>query len=345
MAGDSSSDSDLGESPSTAAEHPQSRWKRTLTGLRERFDGLTAAAEEHRGRSRTIDVGLRVLERNQNFPASLLVGALASRIVIFVIPALALVVFSFGLYADMTSTSASESAENLGMAALFARAAQDSESMSQGLRFAAVVAISYAALYAANGLGRLIRRSNALIWGVPYEKARPAWLLPLIVVAGSLAAWFLATLGRLVEGLGWQLLVLTVLAEVTALVVLWIVISRHLPRDPRASTWTDLLPGALFVGLGVVAMRVAMVVYLAPASAGLYARYGSIGIALIMLTWAYWLGLIIVGSAELNAAVFRSRLSGPASWRRDSGKGARSGGGDTPLGSTGPGSPTPPGLV
>jgi membrane protein len=313
MAGDSSGDSDLGESPTTTAEEPQSRWKQTLAGLRDRFDVVTAAAEERRDSSRTIDVGFRVLERNRNFPASLLVGALASRIVIFVIPALALVVFSFGLYADTTSTGDSEPGESQGMAALFARAAQDSESMDQGLRFAAVVAITYAALYAANGLGRLVRRSTALIWAVPYERARPAWVLPLAVVAGSGAAWALITLGRLVDDSNWRVFALTVLAELAALVLLWLLVSRHLPHDPRAGSWFDFLPGALFVGFGVVAMRVAMVVYLAPASAGLYERYGSIGIALIMLTWAYWLGLIVVGSAELNAAVFRSRLGGSES--------------------------------
>ncbi len=109
---------------------------------------------------------------------------------------------------------------------------------------------------------------------------------------------------------------MTVLTELAALVLLWLLVSRHLPHDTGAGSWYDFLPGALFVGFGVVAMRVAMVVYLAPASAGLFERYGSIGIALVMLTWAYWLGLIIVGSAELNAAVFRSRLNGPVSWRR-----------------------------
>jgi len=316
MTEDSSGDSDFGESPTGAAEQPQSRWKRTLARLRDRFDVAMTAAEARRDRSKTIDVGFLVLERNRNFPASLLVGALASRIVIFVIPALALVVFSFGLYADVSTTSVSEPGDDQGMAALFARAAQDSESMDQGLRFAAVVAITYAALYAANGLGRLVRRSTALIWEVRYEKARPAWVVPLAVIAGSGVAWGLVTLGRLVDTETWQFFALAVLVELTALVLLWLLISRRLPHDPRAVSWLDFVPGALFVGLGVVAMRVAMVVYLAPASAGLYERYGSIGIALIMLTWAYWLGLIIVGSAELNAAVFRSRLNGPGSWRR-----------------------------
>jgi uncharacterized BrkB/YihY/UPF0761 family membrane protein len=26
-----------------------------------------------------------------------------------------------------------------------------------------------------------------------------------------------------------------------------------------------------------------------------------------MLTWAYWLGMVIIGGSELNAALFRSR--------------------------------------
>ena len=69
----------------------------------------------------------------------------------------------------------------------------------------------------------------------------------------------------------------------------------------------DLFPGAIFVALGVVGLRVAMIVYFAPAVATLTERYGSIAIGLVMLSWAYWLGMIMVGSAEINAALYRSR--------------------------------------
>jgi membrane protein len=67
------------------------------------------------------------------------------------------------------------------------------------------------------------------------------------------------------------------------------------------------MPGAILLGFGVVGLRLAMVVYFVPKSADLAERYGTIGIALVLLTWAYWLGMVIIGGSELNAAVFRSR--------------------------------------
>jgi len=50
-----------------------------------------------------------------------------------------------------------------------------------------------------------------------------------------------------------------------------------------------------------------MVLYLAPRAVTLSERYGSVSTAVVLLTWAYWVGFV-VASADLNAAVFRSVL-------------------------------------
>jgi membrane protein len=107
--------------------------------------------------------------------------------------------------------------------------------------------------------------------------------------------------------LSWQAVVGFVVFEFIGLTALWLVVSRKLPHDPAANRWSDFLPGAAFLSIGVVGLRLAMVIYFVPQSADLADRYGSIGVALVMLTWAYWLGMIIVGGAELNVALLRSQ--------------------------------------
>ena len=48
---------------------------------------------------------------------------------------------------------------------------------------------------------------------------------------------------------------------------------------PKAKRWGDFFPGAIFVAVGVVGLRLAMVVYFAPTVAALSERYGSIALA------------------------------------------------------------------
>jgi uncharacterized BrkB/YihY/UPF0761 family membrane protein len=295
---------DLGDSGGASAPEPeQSRWKRYETALRDRAGAARADAEARRGDSRLYDTVLRIYERNRLLPASLLVGALASRMVIYLIPLLAVVIFALGLYED-AGGSGTEAASSI--ADVFAEAVEDSRDLGEGFRFVTLVATILAALYAANSLGRLVRRSTALIWGVPYVRSPRPWVTPAGVLAVSALGIVLTNLGGWSRTWSWELIVGVAAVEFVVLVVVWLVVSHSLPHDAAASRWSDFVPGAIFAAFGVVGMRLAMVVYLVPQSADLSQRYGSIGVALVMLTWAYWLGLIIVGSSELNAALFRN---------------------------------------
>lgn len=286
-------------------EPEPSRWKRYETTLRAKAASAKETAEERRGRSRMYDAGFRVYERNRLLPASVLVGALASRIVIYLIPLLALVIVTLGLYADTGAEGADEAARSI--ADVFADAVTDTRDVSQGFRLATLVATIFAVLYAANSLGRLIRRVTALVWGVPYQKSTKQWVPAAAVLSISVLGLVITGAGSWSATWSWQVTVGVAVIEFLGLMLLWLIVSRRLPHDPAASRWSDFLPGAVFLGIGVVGLRLAMVVYLVPQSADLAERYGTIGVALVMLTWAYWLGMIIVGGSELNAALLRSR--------------------------------------
>lgn len=80
-----------GESGDAEVPEPEpNRWKRYESRLRERAQAAKAGAEARREDSRLYDTMFRVYERNRILPASELVGALASRIVIYLIPPLGL---------------------------------------------------------------------------------------------------------------------------------------------------------------------------------------------------------------------------------------------------------------
>lgn len=274
------------------------------TTLRHRLAVASDRVQQRRGSSRTVDSLFLIRDRNRVLPASLLVGALASRIVVYLVPLFALVIFSFGLYDEYTGQSAEEAARAAGMPALVAQAAEESTSLHQGWKIFGLLATAGAVLYAANSLGRLLRRSTALIWGVPYPRLSRPWALPFAVIVVSLVAWAITALSSSIEDWNVDLFVGVTVVEFFALVVFWLVITWFLPRSPEARRWGVLVPGSLFFAFGVVGLRVAMVVYFSNTIEHLSDRYGSIAIALIMLTWAYWLGMVVVGSAEINAALF-----------------------------------------
>ena len=296
--------------PTNGDSPEESRWRRYEAAIRAKIAAAAEAAESRRGRSRLVDSGFLIFERNRILPATLMVGALASRIVIYLIPLFALVIFTFGLYSDVTDEDAAEAVRGAGMAVLFAEAAEDSTELDDGLRVAATVATTFAVLWGANSLGRLTRRISALVWGIAYTKVGRPWLVPLVVISLTIASWLITGLAGAADEGSFQLFVGSLVTELVLLTALWLLVSRLLPHDPQARLG-QLMPGSIFVAFGVVGMRVAMIVYFAPAVEQLSGRYGSIGIALVMLTWAYWLGMIMVGSAEINAALFRTRSLPP----------------------------------
>lgn len=281
-------------------DHPSGRrWRGSVTRTRE-------SAEARRGSSRLIDAGFLAMERNRRVPSTLLAGALASRIVLFLIPFLVLVVIVTGYYANALALDPVEAARDAGMTGLLAEAVEDTALARNGVRVAAVLGMLFASVWAADSLARLLRRVHALVWRVP--SYRPRWRLaaPLFVFVVSLGGISISRVG--LESVAWPFLgvVWVTAGELVIVTIAWILITRFLPIEPEARSWTRQLPGAVLVAVGLVGMKVATVFYLAPHAVILAERYGDIASAVIFITWAYWLAFIVVFSAELNAALFAS---------------------------------------
>jgi uncharacterized BrkB/YihY/UPF0761 family membrane protein len=85
---------------------------------------------------------------------------------------------------------------------------------------------------------------------------------------------------------------------------LWLLASRHLPHDEKASWWA-LVPGAIAVGVGVVVLQIVTVFYLTGEVQRKSQLYGTLGTALTLLLWAYLLGRVLVFSCVLNATLWQ----------------------------------------
>ncbi|HEY5578363.1 MAG TPA: YhjD/YihY/BrkB family envelope integrity protein [Acidimicrobiia bacterium] len=281
-----------------------------LPKLRRRAESWTVSAvsrlEERRPSSRTIDAAFLAVARNRVLPISVLAGALVSRIVLFLVPFLGLLVFGVGFYADLADASAAEAARDAGLAGLFAQAAGDAALAGTTWRATTLAATAFATLWAANGLARTLRRVFAFIWQVPLGRLRRPWLPPFVVLGVATGGFVVAGVSDF--GGGVREVAIGLIAVLLLTSAIWLAVSVVLPHDPRAD-WLDLVPGSLWVGLSVVALEITTIVYLAPKTELMTDRYGPLATVLIMLAWAYLVGLVVVGSVELNAALFRSSRS------------------------------------
>lgn len=298
------------------AEKPQSA---AVPTRRERVKAqagrIVAGLETIRPESRTVRTGFLIYERDRTFPTSLLVSAVSVRLVIFLIPFLILTIFTIGLGADVANTDPTDLAADVSLPALFADAASDTTTVSAGLRGFALIATIFAMLWAANGLGKTMQLAFAVVWQVPERPSRP-WYMPLIVIVVVLFSMSANAIGSQFQQPGPVDEIIRLAAELIFVSAIWLAVSRALPHAPGASRWRDFLPGTLLVAIGVLALRVAMLVYIAPKWASLNARYGTIGIVLVMLSWAYIVAAAAVYSAHINAALFETAAGRSASSRR-----------------------------
>lgn len=97
------------------------------------------------------------------------------------------------------------------------------------------------------------------------------------------------------------------LVRAVAAVLLWWPI-LFLLLGGRIGWWT-LLPGAALTGTGQVVVIMASGLYLPVAVGREAARYGTVGVAVAVLSWLLVLGLLLVGSAVVSSELVRSRGS------------------------------------
>ena len=85
----------------------------------------------------------------------------------------------------------------------------------------------------------------------------------------------------------------------------WYVISWALPH--ASDHWRALVPGSILMALGFSTLHLGTVLFLADRVARASQLYGSLGFVSTLMLWLFLSGRIMVGSAQLNAALWRQR--------------------------------------
>ena len=274
------------------------------SGLR-RLLAAWRSLPDGRARRPVLDVALRLLERRREMAGGLLAGALGYRLFLVALPLALIGVGLLGVAEGSSSANAEDVTRTLGLDGLMASAIHTSGEQAQHWSWASFVTGVVLLLWATHALLRALRTVHAFAWTVPITPLRrPA--LAVVLSAAVLLASSAAAGGVNSATSAWP--VWALLANAAVLVgygAIWLWLSVYLPS--RATRWTQLLPGALLFALGVKAIQLFTVYYVAPFLDERAAVYGVLGYASMALLVLYVFGELTVLAALLNAAIFDQR--------------------------------------
>lgn len=291
---------------------PEGRIARTTRRAREEQARLTRRFEDTRDRFETrrpdniwVDAVFRTYERDTATGGVVLAGALAFRVFLFLVPYIFVLVVGFGLASSASDLAPSTLARKAGIAGIAASAISSTKDLSLLQRVAAITVGLFAVFLAARSLLKVLRVVHALAWRVRAGKFKSLTRASGLLIGGVTGAVVIAVLvGKLRE----QSLLLGLLAEIVSVAiptVLWVAVSWHLPN--RAARWEDVAPGAVLFGVGVIALHVITIYWIARVIESKTDTYGAIGAALGLLLWAYMLGRVMAAGAVLNMALWERR--------------------------------------
>lgn len=290
-----------------------------MTRWRARADQLASRYEELARTRPLLGLPIVFFARYVERQGALLASALAFRLFLWLMP---LSLLAAGILAALTGDHASSIESASRGAGVTGAASQEIVEALQGGRrswWVAVVVGATLVAWTSRTLVRNLAIVNAHAWQAPIPKQRPKTvaLSAAVFVCGWIVLLAIAatitSLDRSMSG-G---IILSVAVETLVVAGAWLAIASRLP-DKR-TTWTDLIPGCLLVGVGATILHAASQIYLPHKLSSASQLYGTLGLAATILAWLLIVAQLVVSAALVNAmwAEHRSRRCQPAESQQD----------------------------
>jgi membrane protein len=171
-------------------------------------------------------------------------------------------------------------------------------------------------IWSASSMFFVLTGTLTKVWGI--ERSRPVWkrrgLAILFVLAFIGPILFLASFadsmitnlltrlpGPIIQIVGGAGLGLAILLDVTLFMVLYLMLPH------AASSWREILPGAIAAGLLWELAKRAFLFFISTYMSISNLVYGSVAAIIAILTWAYLSSLILLFGAYLSVSYFQKR--------------------------------------
>ena len=270
--------------------------------LRERADETWKRVEASRSSNAGVDTAFRVYERDRDRLGPLLSAAIAFRLFLVFVPFVAFWVILAGLFSVDR-----EDLDSAGLGGLTAQTIADVTAQPLWSRILTLLLVAWALLLASRSMVKALRLTYAAAWELGRVRSHgttKAALVFLGLVTASTGATGLARQVREgADAAGW---VVTALVVFAVYLGTWLVACLLLPHAEGAA-WMAMLPGAVLFAVGAQVFHLVVVLWLAPRVDSATARYGALGIAILLLGGIYLVGRLIVAAAFLNATMWFRR--------------------------------------
>lgn len=260
---------------------------------------VRAAAGDHP----TLATGIAVARRDIEVAGTLLAGALAFRLFVWLLPCCLLIAAALG-FGGTSGPNPEELTRDLGVSPLTASVLGEVGAQAEHGRYVTALVGLVLLVWAGLTLARALDRIRDRVWHTRVERGPKPTLARavryngalLLVVAGNLAAPVVVAL----TGHSPALISLPWLAFHTLVGTL--LLSTGWP--PR---WRSVWPGALLTALGIEGLHLVSVVYLPGKLARASELYGTLGVAAAVLLWLALLARLLVLGQVLNAVLAERR--------------------------------------
>jgi uncharacterized BrkB/YihY/UPF0761 family membrane protein len=291
-----------GQSAEAASRTERARAR--AAALQARALQIQERAEAERGRHGSVDAVYEIADRDAEVGGSIIAGALAYRLFIWLLPLALVLVAGFGIAASQASDSSEKAARSLGLAGIVSGSIAGAANSSA--RWYAILIGIPILLWATRSLLRTLIVIHRLCWtdvrraapkATPKAAVRLLGLLLCFIAVSAAANYVRSKL----PGPG----VIVTVALILPYGGLWLLVSMRLPR--RDAPWTALLPGALVFAIGLEIVSAVVAFFIVPEAESKQGTYGSLGLAAALLLGLFFLSRLVVGSAVVNATLWERR--------------------------------------
>jgi membrane protein len=270
--------------------------------VRRWIEGRQGQLEAARGTSPTVGFAFDALSYDTDTGAPVLAAALAFRVFLFQVPYVCVFVIAAGYVADLTGREVESFFHGNGITHLTAQSVSGAAHLSGWTRATAFVVALYALFLSARSMVKVLTIVHALVWDVPRAKLASATRAALGFI-GLITALVALSLGAVWIREHFALAgVAALLVYTIAPFVVWWYASTWLPH--RDCPLIALAPGAALFAAGIELLHIATVVWFPHYLDSKSEVYGTLGVAIGLLLWAYLLGRLITLAAVLNAALW-----------------------------------------
>jgi membrane protein len=274
----------------------------------ERARRLVDRVLDAAGRHPSLEVGIAVVRRDIDVGGTLLAGALAFRLFIWLLPCSLLLTALIG-FSQHANRSPQELTSELGMSPLTANMLGQVGQQAEHGRYLTAIIGAVLLAWAGLTLGRVLDRVHERTWGVRTDR-RPKPAL------ARLARYNVALLAAIVANIAGPVLV-AVSGEPPGLIslpslVFYLAVSIVLlsPRWPPG--WRTAWPGAALIAVGLEGLHLVAVLYLPGRLSRASELYGALGVAAAVLVWLALIARLLVLGQVLNAVLAERAAGTPA---------------------------------